>query len=159
MEFWDRVKQALMEIKIASIFTFVGSPFFFLSGFTLIPRGFLLFRKKDKPANDIYMFKPWSNDNASHRKILACACLCLVWLPTCDGLWWLATNLSLFKFHRKFLSTCEDLRVVWTRNTSRWKSLVSKLNMAASDKVDVLLKQRTLTANAAKPNRQGQGRM
>ena len=47
-EFWDGGKQARMEIKKASIFTFVGSPFFFLSGFTLIPRGFLLFRKKKK---------------------------------------------------------------------------------------------------------------
>ena len=30
-----------------------------------------------------------------------------------------------------------NLRVVWTQNTSRWKSLVLKLNMAASDEVDV----------------------
>ena len=57
-EFWDGGKQARMEIKKASIFTFVGSPFFFLSGFTLIPRGFLLFRKNKKKTNDIYMFKP-----------------------------------------------------------------------------------------------------
>ena len=57
-------------------------------------------------------------------QVFACACLCLVWPPTCDDLWWLATNLSLFKFHRKFFSTCESLRIVWTQNTSRCKSFL-----------------------------------
>ena len=57
-------------------------------------------------------------------QVFACACLCLVWPPTCDDLWWLATNLSLFKFHRKFFSTCESLRVVWTQNTSRCESFL-----------------------------------
>ena len=56
--------------------------------------------------------------------------LCMVVPRLTTNLWWLAlqlaTNLSLFEFHRKFLSTCKDLRVVWTKNTSRWKSLVSK---------------------------------
>ena len=41
-----------------------------------------------------------------------------------DRLRWLATNSSLFKFHRNFFSTCESLRVVWTQNTSRCKSFL-----------------------------------
>ena len=63
----------------------------------------------------------------------------------------LMTNLSLFKFHCMFLSTCKDLQVVWTQNTSQWKSSVSKVNMVALDEVDFVLNQ-ILIAKAAKPN-------
>ena len=51
--------------------------------------------------------KPWSNEHTSHRKFLAWACLYLVLSPTCNGLWWLATNLSLFKsFNLRRLASC-----------------------------------------------------
>ena len=36
-------------------------------------------------------------------------------------------SLRLIRACSNFIATCEDLRVVWTQNTSRWKSFVSKL--------------------------------
>ena len=75
----------------------------------------------------------------SKFKFLACACLCFVWLRqlamACGGLRliWACSNFIASFF--QLAKTCE----LFEHKLSRWKSLVSKLNMATSDEVDVVL--------------------
>ena len=55
----------------------------------------------------------------TRTQVIASFCLCLLVPRLNANLRWLATNLSMFKLHRKFFF---NLRVVWTQNTSQCKS-------------------------------------
>ena len=81
----------------------------------------------------------------------------IVWLPTCGGL---RSSLRLIwacsKFHRKFLWTCEALRVVWTQNTGRWKSFVSILNMAVLFWIKAIHSQLWKVTKPNRPSPNGQ---
>ena len=74
--------------------------------------------------------KPLSNENASHRKFFS---LCMfVPRSTASNLRWLVVACASLRliwacsnFIASFFQLCEDLRVIWTQNTSRWKLSLS----------------------------------
>ena len=115
-----------------------------------------MFRRKIKSVKP-YMIK-WNLERKSSQVFSLCMQFFLVWLTNCDGLWGLATNLKLFKIHRNFHSTCEDIRVVWTKNTSWWKvsrydfSIKTKHGGLGWSKCCFESKQHSQRNHAAKPN-------
>ena len=89
--------------------------------------------------------QPWSNENANHRKLVPRSTANLRWLVVACDQFELVQN-----FIASFFQLAKTCELFEHKTTSRWKSLVSKLNMAASDEVDVVLNQSNAHSESSK---------